>query len=208
MWFGEQDTRNEEKPIPLQEKQSITRAELRAALLALDKKQPGVKLHLVTDSELVFLGLRGKCAKWERQGCVGSRGPLAHVALWTELWHRWQLLGDNVTVQWVPSHVGVQGNERADAGAAKGARQAFRAVLQDREVRDIWNDLGLEEMDEYSEDDLSVGSQDGAASDSDSDSDYVAEAAEDSDSKILIEGSDSASTDDSVPSSKRQLTGV
>ena len=62
-------------------------------------------------------------------------------------------------------------------------------------------------MDEYSEDNLSGGSQDeadGAASDSDSE--YVAEAAEDSD-ETLTEGSDSAPTDDSVPSSKRQLTG-
>ena len=74
---------------------------------------------------------------------MDSWGPLAHVALWTELWHRWQLLGGSVTVQWVPSYVVVQGNERADAGAAKGARQAFRAVLHDKEVRDIWNDLGL-----------------------------------------------------------------
>ena len=87
---------------------------------------------------------------------------------------------DSVTVQWVPSHVGVQGNERADAGVAKGARRAFRAVLQYREVRDIWNDLGLEEMDEYSEDNLSGGSHDGAASDSDSE--Y---AAEDLDSETL-----------------------
>ena len=33
-------------------------------LLALTKKQPDVKLHLVTDSELVDLGLQGKCGKW------------------------------------------------------------------------------------------------------------------------------------------------
>ena len=53
---------------------------------------------------------------------MGSRGRLAHASVWMELWHRWQLLGDNVTVQWVLTHVGVQENERADAGAAKGAR--------------------------------------------------------------------------------------
>ena len=76
-------------------------------------------------------------------------------------------------------------------------------MLHDREVGDIWNGLGLEEMDEESEDNLSGGSQDGAASDSDSE--YVAD--DDSDSETLTKGSDSASTDDGVPSPKRQLTG-
>ena len=75
---------------------------------------------MVTDSELVFLGLQRKCAKWERKGWVGSLGPLAHVSLWTDLWNRWWLLGDSVTVQWVPSHVGVEGNERADEGVGTG----------------------------------------------------------------------------------------
>ena len=51
------------------------------------------------------MGLQGECGKWQHNGWVGSRGPLAHVDLWAELW---LLLGDSVSVQWVPSHVGVQ----------------------------------------------------------------------------------------------------
>ena len=43
--------------MPPEGRQSITRAELHAVLLALDKKRPGVRLHVVTDSEIVFLGL-------------------------------------------------------------------------------------------------------------------------------------------------------
>ena len=39
----------------------------------------------------------------------------------------------------------------------RGVAQAFRAVLRDREVRDIWSDLGLEEMDDPSDDDISGG---------------------------------------------------
>ena len=74
VWFGLGDVCNAELPVPVQEKQSITGAELRAALCALHSKQPGVKLHVVTDSELLFLGLKGKCGKWQRQGWVGSRG--------------------------------------------------------------------------------------------------------------------------------------
>ena len=57
------------------------------------------------------------------------------------------------------SHVGVQGNERPVEGAVRGSVQAFAAVIQDREVQDIWTDLGLEEMDDPSDDDMSRGSQ-------------------------------------------------
>ena len=58
VWFGDQDSYNGERLVPPHEKQLITRAELRAFLLALDKKKLGVKLHVVTDSELIFLGLK------------------------------------------------------------------------------------------------------------------------------------------------------
>ena len=88
-----------------------------------------MRLHVVTDSDLVFLGLPGKCAKLEQQGWVASRGLLAHVSLWTDLWNRWRLLRDSVTIQWVPSHVGVQGNERAHEGAARGWAQEQCCVI-------------------------------------------------------------------------------
>ena len=42
----------------------------------------------------------GKCNKWSRHKWVGSRGPLAHVDLWEDLWGQWQLLGDSVDVLW------------------------------------------------------------------------------------------------------------
>ena len=94
----------------------MTRTKVKVALLVL----PGVKLHLVADSELVYLGLRGNCGKWEHNGWLGSKGPLAHVDLWSVLWNQWFLHGDSVSVPWVPSHVGVEGNERADEGAIRG----------------------------------------------------------------------------------------
>ena len=98
------------------------------------------------DSELVCVGLQSKCEKWVRHKWVGSRGPLAHKDLWTELWERWQLLGDSVEILWVPSHVGVAGNEEADVRAAKGAKQALQDVQKAKQVTDIWEELGLEEM--------------------------------------------------------------
>ena len=92
------------------EKQSITKAGLTAALRATKNKCPGKPLLVVSDSELVCVGLQPKCAKWDRHKWVGSRKPLAHKGLWTELWEQWQLLGNRVQFLWVPSHVGVVGN--------------------------------------------------------------------------------------------------
>ena len=66
VWVGEGDDRNESSPLLVTDRQSITRAELTAALRALQKKCRGIPLHLVTDLELVFIGLkkRGECDKW------------------------------------------------------------------------------------------------------------------------------------------------
>ena len=130
----------------MHEKQSITRAVLTAALRAIKNKCPGKPPLVVSDSELVCVGLQSKCAKWERHKWVGSRGPLAHKGLWTELWGQWLLLGNSVEILWVPSHVGVVGNEDADAQASKGARQALRNVLPSKQVTDICEELGLVEM--------------------------------------------------------------
>ena len=62
---------------------------------------------------------------------------MARASLCTKFWHKWRLLGDGVTVQWVSSHVGVQGMNGHMQGYATGATQAFQEVLQDKEVMDI-----------------------------------------------------------------------
>ena len=85
-------------------------------------------MHLVTDSELVYFGLQGKCDNWCRHNWVGSWG-LAHAGLWQQLWAKWLLLGPSVLVQWVPSHVGVEGNERADLRANKGTTITMNKVV-------------------------------------------------------------------------------
>ena len=46
----------------------------------------------------------------------------------------WQLLGDSVSVQWVPSHVGVQGNEQADRCPQQGATAALPSVREAKSV--------------------------------------------------------------------------
>ena len=120
-------------------------------LAAVQGKTPGIKLHIVTDSETVWAGLQGKCAKWERHAWVGSRGALAHRDLWMQLWQSWQLLGDSVSIQWVPSHAGVEGNEQADKCAVRGAELSLPGVVREKEVSEVWRELGLEEMPEQEE---------------------------------------------------------
>ena len=65
-------------------------------------------------------------------GCdKGGWGGGSHWHTWIFglIWDWWQLYGDNVTMQWVPSHVGVQGNEQADEGAVRGFVRVFAAVV-------------------------------------------------------------------------------
>ena len=81
LWYGPEDKRNKRLPVPSAEKQSIGRAELYGVLTAVENKTAGVPLHVVTDSETVYAGLMGKCAKWERHGWVGSRGYLSYACL-------------------------------------------------------------------------------------------------------------------------------
>ena len=114
VWFAYDDDRNEFSLLPMGERQSITLVELRGALRALQKRCLGILLHVLTGSELVFLELKGNCDKWKRRKWVGSCGPLSHTDFWVQLWDSWLLLGDGVGVPWVPSHVGVEENERAD----------------------------------------------------------------------------------------------
>ena len=99
-------------------------------------------------------------------GVVGLTGAVGACGAVDRIVAQMAVTRNIVTVQSVPSHVGVQGKEWADVGAAKGAGWAFCAVLHDREVRDMWSDLGFEEMDEYSKDNLSGESQDGTTLDS------------------------------------------
>ena len=93
---------------------------------------------MVTDSKLFYIGLKSKCEKWCKHKWVGSTGPVAHGDLWSEFWSRLLLLGDSVSIQWVLSHVGMEGNEQADQQAAKGAKRLHQQLLQHKAVTNIW----------------------------------------------------------------------
>ena len=61
-------------------KQFTGSVELYGVFTPVASKTPGVPLRIVTYSETIYAGLKGKCAKWERHGWVGSR-PLGVVVV-------------------------------------------------------------------------------------------------------------------------------
>ena len=77
-------------------------------------------------------------------------------------------------MQWVPSHVGVHGNEQADLDAGCGAKAAKRAMIEYRVVTNVWADLGLQEMLDCYNSDSNVSGGSGLC-DSHSDSDVLLE---------------------------------
>ena len=116
-----------------------------------------------------FCGTDRQVQKWSPHKWVESRGPLARSDLCRQLWGQWLLLGDILLVQWVPSHVGVPGNDHADPNAGRGAKVAKHAVIERKSVTGIWPDLGLQEMPDCYDLDSNVLERSGL-SDSDSDS--------------------------------------
>ena len=75
-------------------------------------------------------------------------------------------------MQWVPSHVGVQGNELADLSAGRGAKAAKCAVIAHKSITDIWADLGLQEIPDCYDSDSNTSGGSGLF-DRDSDSDVL-----------------------------------
>ena len=191
VWYSAGNPRNVRAAVPAHEKQTIGRAELRGVLAAVQGKTPGIKLHIVTDSEIVWAGLQGKCAKWERHAWVGSRGALAHRDLWMQLWQSWQLLGDSVSIQWVPSHAGVEGNEQADKCAVRGAELSLPGVVREKEAREVWRELGLEEMPEQDEE----PEENWDTVDSETDSTDAGSTADSTDAEMMSESEEGGSSE-------------
>ena len=57
-----------------------------------------------------------------------SPPPPRVTDLWSEFWDQWLLLGDSVSIQRVPLHVGMVGNKQVDQQAVKGAWISLQQV--------------------------------------------------------------------------------
>ena len=77
-----------------------------------------------TDYSYVYGGVQGSAIQWRAQQWVTNKGPVINVDLWIEML---ELLDASVaSYKWikVPSHMQLEGNERADALAEPG-RKSF-----------------------------------------------------------------------------------
>ena len=120
VFFG--DSRDTAEFIPVHEKQTNNRGELRAALRALQSRTRGKRTLICSDSLLVVNGALGKAQKWKRHRWVGSNGPVSHVDLWEEVLSQLDVCGHEVHWIQVPSHIGIKGNHKADELADVGRR--------------------------------------------------------------------------------------
>ena len=123
VWFAGESQRKHAAHVPENERQSVSRGELRGALYAILHRRPGECMAAVMDSENVFKAITEWYPKWRRHGWRMSSGEVEHRDLWEKiLWER-ERAGAELQVRWVPSHLGVQGNHEAEALAEMGRQQ-------------------------------------------------------------------------------------
>ena len=148
-WYGPSALRNASDFVPLGEKQSVSRAELRGVLCAVRGRQWGERMVVVLDSEYVYKGITQWSSKWQRHQWRVSGRDVEHKDLWIAVLAERELAGDRLQVRWVPSHLGVEGNEQADQLAGQGRLlhpYNEESPPKRRCLEQQWEELGLEEM--------------------------------------------------------------
>ena len=104
---------------------------------------------VVLDSEYVYKGITQWSSKWQRHQWRVSGKDVEHKDLWIAVLAERELAGDRLQVRWVPSHLGVEGNEQADQLAEQGRLLHLyneESPPKRRCLERQWEELGLEEM--------------------------------------------------------------
>jgi ribonuclease HI len=99
------------------------RMELMAAIRALEALNRPTTVRLHTDSSYVRNGIMSWLPNWKRNGWrTSDKKPVKNA----DLWQRLEAAASRHRVQWlwVKGHAGDPGNERADALANQGMREA------------------------------------------------------------------------------------
>lgn len=95
--------------------------ELTAVVEALKTLKKGEAAIIHSDSKYVIDGITKWMKNWKKNGFkTSTKAPVKNEGLWKEI----DALTQNVQVtwQWVRSHIGIRGNEIADALANEGIR--------------------------------------------------------------------------------------
>ena len=104
---------------------------------------------VVLDLEYVYKGITQWSSKWQRHHWRVSGRDVEHKDLWSAVLAERELAGDRLQVRWVPSHLGVVGNEQADQLAEQGRLlhpYNEESSPKRRRLEQQWKELGLEEM--------------------------------------------------------------
>lgn len=102
------------------------RMELMAAIQALEILKRPCKVELHTDSTYVMKGISEWIHGWKKRGwTTADKKPVKNDDLWRRL--DAARLRHDVTWKWVKGHAGHELNERADALARKGLKEALGA---------------------------------------------------------------------------------
>ena len=104
---------------------------------------------VVLDSEYVYKGITQWSSKWQRHQWRVSGKDVEHKYPWIAVLAERELAGDRLQVRWVPSHLGVEGNEQADQLAEQGRLlhpYNEESPPKRRCLERQWEELGLEEM--------------------------------------------------------------
>ena len=97
-----------------EERTTNNRMELVAVIRALDSLTEPSRVHVVTDSQYVALGMTRWIQGWQRKGWkTKSGGAVKNRDLWQELLE--QSRRHDLTWEWIRGHDGHPDNERADA---------------------------------------------------------------------------------------------
>jgi ribonuclease HI len=99
------------------------RMELMAAIRALESLTKPASVRLHTDSSYLRNGITAWLPKWKRNGWrTSDKKPVKNADLWQRL--EAAAARHQVVWLWVKGHAGDPGNERADALANQGMREA------------------------------------------------------------------------------------
>lgn len=99
------------------------RMEMTAAIRGLESLTRRSSVHVYTDSQYLRQGITTWLAGWKRKGWLtADKKPVKNA----DLWRRLDAAAQQHQVQWfwVKGHAGHPENERADALAVQGAREA------------------------------------------------------------------------------------
>ena len=107
---------------------------------------------MVVDSEWVYKGVTEWGEVWWQHQWRTATGDVAHRDPWEPFLDLVRERGDLFSIQWVPSHIEIEGNERADQLAEEGrVRHWAYSCEWVREVQRRqsfeWQALGLQELD-------------------------------------------------------------